>query len=231
MGRPRRLPFSRACAKPARVLSCRISRSNAAKTASKPAIARPAGVVRSSASVSDTKPTPRCSSSWRVASRSVTDRPQRSRRQTSTTSIPRRRAASSSFSRASRRAAPEFTSRTCRAIAQPRRVAYSPSPGSASPASAGHWWKRGHTGPPGTLSAASVPGQKRYWILLSEKPVSWAFDEDRSAWPPSILFGQNRAYSITRLRDRPAAPASRGSSMASTPTGFVSAPRCAAATP
>ena len=62
-------------------------------------MARPAGVVRSSASVSETKPTPRCSSSCRVASRSVTDRPQRSSRQTNTTSISRRRAASSSCSR------------------------------------------------------------------------------------------------------------------------------------
>jgi hypothetical protein len=43
----------------------------------------------------------------------------------STTSISRRRAASNSFSRASRLAAPEFTSRTCQAIVQPRRAAYS----------------------------------------------------------------------------------------------------------
>ena len=43
----------------------------------------------------------------------------------STTSISRRRTASRSLSRASRRAAPEFTSRTCRAIVQPRRSAYS----------------------------------------------------------------------------------------------------------
>jgi len=62
-GRPSRFPFSRACANPARVRSRRISRSNSAKIASRPAIARPAGVVRSRASVSDTKPTPRCSSS------------------------------------------------------------------------------------------------------------------------------------------------------------------------
>ena len=82
-GRPSLLPFCRAWVKPARVRSPRISRSNAAKTASSPAIARPAGVVRSSASVSGTKPTPRCSSSWSVASRSVTERPQRSSRQTS----------------------------------------------------------------------------------------------------------------------------------------------------
>jgi len=54
---------------------------------------------RSSAPVSDTKPTPRCSSSSIVASRSVTDLPQRSSRRTRTTSISRRRAASGSFSR------------------------------------------------------------------------------------------------------------------------------------
>jgi hypothetical protein len=38
----------------------------------------------------------------------------------STTSISRRRAASRSFSRASRRAAPEFTSRICMATVQPQ---------------------------------------------------------------------------------------------------------------
>jgi transposase len=62
-GRPNLLPFSRAWARPARVRSRSISRSNSAKMASRPAIARPAGVVRSSASVSETKPTPRCSRS------------------------------------------------------------------------------------------------------------------------------------------------------------------------
>src|SRR5271166_2278374 len=125
MGRPRRLPFCRACARPARTLSLRISRSNSAKTASSAAIARPAGVVRSNASVSDTKPTPRGSSSCRVASRSVTDLPQRSSRHTTTTSISLRRAASSSSSRRCRCAAPEPTSFTCMAMVQPRRAAYS----------------------------------------------------------------------------------------------------------
>ena len=65
-------------------------------------MARPAGVVRSTASVSETKPTPRGSSSCSVANRSATDRPQRSNRHTSTTSISRRRAASSNFSRSCR---------------------------------------------------------------------------------------------------------------------------------
>src|SRR5271169_789917 len=73
MGRPNFLPFCRACAKPARTRSRRISLSNSANTASSAAIARPEGVVRSSASVSDTKPTPRWSSSWSVASSSGTD--------------------------------------------------------------------------------------------------------------------------------------------------------------
>src|SRR5271170_6957461 len=62
-GRPNRWPFWRACARPARTRSRRISLSNSAKTASNAAMARPAGVVRSSASVSDTNPTPRWFSS------------------------------------------------------------------------------------------------------------------------------------------------------------------------
>jgi hypothetical protein len=101
---PAALPFCRACANPARTRSLRISRSNSSKIASSPAIARPAGVVRSSPF-----------SQWHEANaemlqflqrgcRSVTDRPQGSRRQTNTTSIPRRRAASMSCSRACRRA-------------------------------------------------------------------------------------------------------------------------------
>ncbi len=59
--------------------------------------------------------------------------------QTSTTSISRRRAASRSFSRASRFAAPEFTIEDRPgAIVQPRRASATPaSTGSASPASAG----------------------------------------------------------------------------------------------
>src|SRR5208283_2975957 len=118
-GRPRRFPFCRAWAKPARTRSRKISRSNSANTASNPAMARPAGVVRSNASVSETKPTPRCSSSCSVLSRSVTERPQRSKRQTSTVSSSLRRAASSSFSRASRCAAPEPTSLTCITTVQP----------------------------------------------------------------------------------------------------------------
>jgi hypothetical protein len=63
MGRPSRLPLCRACAKPARTRSRRMSRSNSANTANRPAIARPAGVVRSRASVKETKPTPRWFSS------------------------------------------------------------------------------------------------------------------------------------------------------------------------
>src|SRR5262249_38837200 len=51
--RAKPLPLCRAYAKPARVRSRRISLSNSAKIASRPATARPAGVVRSSASVGE----------------------------------------------------------------------------------------------------------------------------------------------------------------------------------
>ena len=67
--------------------------------------------IRTKASVSETNPTLRCSSSCNVAGRSVTERPQRSKRQTITTSISRWRAASINGSRAWRLAAPEPTSR------------------------------------------------------------------------------------------------------------------------
>ena len=60
-------------------------------------------------------------------------------RQTSTKSNSRGRAASSSFSRASCRTAPELTSRTCRAIIERRRTAYSAEPGSALLVSANRW--------------------------------------------------------------------------------------------
>src|SRR5579864_2573995 len=71
------------------------------------------------------EPDAESSSSCSVASRSVTDRPQRSKRHTNTTSISRRRAASSSFSRISRWEAPDPTSFTCNATVQPRRAVYS----------------------------------------------------------------------------------------------------------
>jgi hypothetical protein len=77
-GRPRCFPFSRASAMPARIRSRRISCSKAANTESSPAMARPVGVVRSRASVSDTKATPSSATSFKVTTRSTSDRPQRS---------------------------------------------------------------------------------------------------------------------------------------------------------
>jgi len=153
-------------------------------------MARPAGVVRSSASARETNLTPRCSSSGRVANRSVTERRQWSKRQTNTRSISRRRAAYSSFSRASRRAAPGFTSRTCMAIVQPRRVAYSRMARFCSPASAGHSSRHGGTVPPGTFFLTFVSGQKRVRIWLSARPVLQALGEIYSTRPESIVFGQ-----------------------------------------
>src|SRR3974390_3715983 len=88
-------------------------------------MARRAGVVISRASVSDTKPTASWWSSCGVMTRSASERPHRSSRQTNTMSISRRRAASNMFSRASRCVAPEPTSRTCMTIVHPRLAAYS----------------------------------------------------------------------------------------------------------
>src|SRR5437764_1342852 len=48
--------------------------------------------------------------------------------------------------------------------------------------------KRERRGQHETFSAASVPGRKRYRILLPESPVLWALDKGRSARPESILF-------------------------------------------
>lgn len=88
-GRPSRVPCRRACAKPTRTRPRIMSRSNSANTESSIAIARPAGVVRSNASVTETKPAPSAVSSRNVDTRSATDRPHRSNRQTRTTSMSR----------------------------------------------------------------------------------------------------------------------------------------------
>ena len=210
--------------RPARVRSRRISLSNSANIARMPAIARPAGVVRSSASVSDTKPTPRCSSSWSVASRSVTDRPQRSSRQTSTTSISRRRAAPAVFHELlawPHRSRPHGRSRQWSSPAGQHTPAWLDS---ASEVSADRSWKRGHTSLPGTFSPVFVPGQKRYRILPSEGPVWRAFRSVTQAWPQSFLFG-HAGYIIPRC-----APMSRGSTRASIPRGWPPVPARAAVT-
>src|SRR5262249_15912725 len=62
--------------------------------------------------------------------------------------------------------------------------------GSASPTSADHWWRHGHTARPATFSLLYVTGQKRVPIFLFGKPVFWAFQNVTQPWPQSILFGQ-----------------------------------------
>ncbi len=52
--------------------------------------------------------------------------------------------------------------------------------------------------PAQTFSAASVLGQNRYLILLSERPVLWAFDEGRSARPKSIVIAAAAAHKAGR---------------------------------
>lgn len=194
--------------------------------ASSPAIARPAGVVRSSASVSETKPTPRCSEVWSADPSLIGPSDPGA---TPAPSISRRRAAFSSFSRASRRAAPEFTSRTCIEVVQPRRGMLSHRPVLHRHSLHDHSSKRGRTNPPGTFWIAFVPAQKRSSILLLPRPVLWAFQERRSACPQSILSGHMPDHDITLPLAQRSRRDVRDSSRASMPTASGSAHRYAAA--
>ncbi len=106
---------------PAFMRSRMTSRSNSAKTEGIPAIARPDGVMRSSASLIEMKPIPSSVSSLSGATRSVSDLPQRSSRQTIITSISRRRAAFKSSSRCGLVFAPDPTSFISRVMVSLRR--------------------------------------------------------------------------------------------------------------
>ena len=83
-----------------------------------------------------------------------THRPHPSSRDTSTMSISRR-AASNSFSRASRRAAPELTSRTSKTMVQPRRAAYSRMARFCIDRVCWSFMALEHTGPPETFARIS----------------------------------------------------------------------------
>jgi hypothetical protein len=111
-------------------------------------------------------------------------------------------AASSSFSRASRFAAPEFTSRTCTAILQPRRVAYSRI---ARLCIASVCWSfvenAGVQARPEHFRRFPYLTKKRVRISLSEKPVLWAFRNVTQPWPQSILSGQ-AGFIILRSGER-----------------------------
>ena len=124
------------------------ARSNSANTASIPASALPLGVVRSSASQSDTNPTSSAFSSWSVFTRSPSDRPQRSSRQTRTRSISRRRAASMSFSRCGRVVAPDPTSLTSRRRPNSSSLHSPASPRAAGAVSSGRGLRRERRAPP-----------------------------------------------------------------------------------
>ena len=105
----------------------------------------------------ETNPTFSDANSCSVFTKSTSERPQRSSRQTTTRSISRLRAAASSSSRFCRRAAPEPTSFTSKAICQPRLRRSRAWRQTASAASAGHAWKLGRRAPRWALSP---PGQK-----------------------------------------------------------------------
>ena len=88
--------------------------------------------------------------------------------------------------------------------------------------SVGRWWKRGRRGRRATFSLVSVPGQKRYRILPSERPVWRPFRSVTQPWPQWILFG-HAGFIILQP-----APGSRGNSRASTPRGWPPVPGRAA---
>ena len=186
-----------------------MSRSKATNTASSPAIARPVGVFRSNASVTETKPTPGAVSSCNVDTRSATDRPRRSNRQTSTTSISRRRAVADGAPAPPRRIPllSPLQQRSSRVSMRTRA-----KPASASEASADPPWRRAHTDLPATFSLVCVTGQKTSSISTPESSVWRAFPQCIQRWPETIVFGQ--------FIPRQFGPASGDSSTASTPPGW-----------
>ena len=101
---------------------------------------------------------------------------------------------------------------------------------SAWTASADRWWKRGRTGRRGTFSPASVAWPKTLSDFAFGKARLAAISECHPSMAAVDPFRPGRTHHITRRRAWPAAPVSRGSSRASTPTGFASTPRRAAAT-
>ncbi len=118
--------------------------------------------------------------------RQIRDRPaQRSSRHTSTKSISRR-AASSSLSRASRRAAPEFTPRTYMAIVQPRRAAYSRMARFCIAIVCCSSVDTGHTGQPGTCSPATR-------IMLYRSGEGWRAGDRRAARVAAVELGDSRS--------------------------------------
>ena len=161
-----------------------MSRSKATNTASSPAIARPVGLFRSNASVTETKPTPGAVSSCNVDTRSATDRPRRSNRQTSTTSISRRRAVADGAPAPPRRIPllSPLQQRSSRVSMRTRA-----KPASASEASADPPWRRAHTDLPATFSLLCVTGQKTSSISTPESSVWRAF-------PQCIQGGRNLCF-------------------------------------
>jgi len=122
----------------------------------------------------------------------VTDRPQRSRRHTSTRSISRPARSLQQFLAGfpSRRPGVHFANLPAQP-SSPRPLGVTPaSPGSASRGLLVIGGDAGRTSQPGTFSALSVPGQKRLQISLSEEPVFLGISERRLTWPQTILFGQ-----------------------------------------
>jgi len=150
----------------------------------KPCHCAPAGVVRSSASVSETKPTPRCSSSevWRADRLPICPNDPTATQHHIDFATP---GSIQQFSRICRCVAPEPTSFTCMATVHPRRTAYSRMADSA--------WERlliqsGDSGIQAarTVLAAFCPCQNLPGFS-DAGPCFMALHDAPCAWPKSIL--------------------------------------------
>src|SRR5271168_5181452 len=93
--------------------------------------------------------------------------------------------------------------------------------------SAGHAWRRVHTGQRGTFSPTPVAGQKPSAISLFQMPVWQPLRRVRSFRPLSNAFGHAPNHDITRPRRL----RFLGSSTASTPPDARPLPRDAGVTP
>jgi len=194
-------------------------------------MARPAGVVRSSASVSDTKPTPRCSSSCSVASRSVTERPQRSRR-------PHQHYIDLSAAGGLEQFLTSFALGPSGANLTDLHADRPAASGGILPHGAALHRKcllviGGNAGvQAGSEHFRQFPSLAKNVIgfCLWRSPFYGHFGASpRHGRSRSFSAMQDSAYPTPHPRGRRSAPGSRDSSRASTPTALASVPRCAAA--
>ena len=199
-GRPSRLPFCRAWAKPARVRSRRISRSNSANMASRPAMARPGGR----------------SQIQRLGQRNEADaemlqflkgRQQIRYRPAPAVQPPHQHDIDLAAAGGLQQFLTSFSLGRTGADLTDLHGNGPAAPGGILPHGATLHRQRllivsGNAGIQASAEhfrRSSVPGQKRYRILPLERPVWRAFQSVTQPWPQSILFGQAGSIILQRV--------------------------------